>query len=87
MPKRSGASHAMAALATMMIGSYLQQYLHRHVDFEVLDAAVESAALLISAQPSSPLGPNATATLLTAGVAVTLAFVWGYAFHLKVLTE
>lgn len=87
MPKRTGASHAFAALATMVLGSFLEGYLHRHVDLERIDAVVESAATVVAARADVPLGPNVTAMALTALTITILGFAWGYAYHVRILTR
>jgi hypothetical protein len=70
MPKRTGASHALAAFVMMVGGTYLKDVLKLYVDAgDVATVVADAAGTLV----------------MTGGVVALLAFVWGYAYHRTVL--
>jgi len=79
MPHRSGASHALAALVTVIIGGLLSDL----VADLAAGANVTDAVLTVVASPPGPFD-SALVPALTQLVAILLlAFVWGYAYHVR----
>ncbi|WP_256296951.1 hypothetical protein [Haloarchaeobius salinus] len=85
MPKRTGASHAVAAFVMMVGGTYLKDFLKRYVDAGDLATVVADAAGTVAAHPDIDATAETVTLVLSAAVVAGLAFVWGYAYHRTVL--
>ncbi|WP_267640569.1 hypothetical protein [Haloarchaeobius amylolyticus] len=85
MPTRSGASHAASAFVMLLGGTYLKDYLKLFVDAEDIARTVESLAQTIAANPDIVATADTVSIVLSGVVVAVLAFVWGVAFHVKVL--
>ncbi|MEE6210151.1 hypothetical protein U3A55_08295 [Salarchaeum sp. III] len=79
MPHRSGASHAAAALATVVVGGLLSDLVATLVG----GAGLVDATVAAVQSPLGPLGSSAAAVTMHVAVIVVLAFVWGYAYHIR----
>ena len=76
MPAKSGASHALAAFTTVVLGAVISNVLNAH-SREIRDVSAGIGSLITSATgvdvPSSLAGLAVVATLLS--------FLWGVAYH------
>ena len=86
MPHRTGVSHSFAALLAMISASYLKDILQRVVSTRDLVAyANEIAGQLVQQVGVTPT-PDLLATVGSAGIISVLVFVWGWAYHHKVIS-
>lgn len=76
MPAKSGASHALAAFLSIIIGAFISNFLSAHV--RVLTAASERVGGAITGLTGAVV-PEETAGLLV--ISTFLAFLWGVAYH------
>lgn len=76
MPAKSGASHALAAFLSIVLGSVLSNVLSAHTT--VIRDVSRSTGGVISAVPGMSLPDTVTGFLL---VAIVISFLWGIAYH------
>jgi hypothetical protein len=76
MPAKSGASHALAAFLSIVLGSILSNFISSHSG--LLTTASESVGGTITGTTGITLSENAVG-LLT--ISTALAFLWGVAYH------
>lgn len=76
MPAKSGFSHAFAAFASIIIGSFLSNYLAAHES--VLTNMTQTAGRWLTATIGVPASSTVVGMLLVSSI---LAFVWGVAYH------
>jgi hypothetical protein len=77
MPAKSGASHAVAAFLSIIIGSFLSNYLAAH------ESVLTGVTRAVGDRLVTTLGvpaPEVVAGMLV--VSSVLAFLWGVAYHL-----
>lgn len=83
MPRWSGFSHAAAALTVLVVGPLITRMVEILVRTQDVRASVRSVATTINTHPLVPLTENLTTTALYVMIICVLAFVWGYAYHLR----
>jgi len=76
MPAKSGASHALAAFLSIVLGSILSNFMSSHSG--LLTTASQSVGGTITGTTGITLSENAVG-LLT--ISTALAFLWGVAYH------
>jgi len=85
MSHKTGASHVLAALVAIVSTSYLNDILQRIVSTRELlvytNAATQQAIQRFGVTVSSDLLP----TIASAGLISVLIFVWGWAYHRRVI--
>ena len=80
MAKKSGYSHAIAALLSLLLGRLLVSYLQPY--FPVVFEPLERASLAVEAKIESLLGVELTSDIFVPiVVAVAIAFLWGVVYH------
>lgn len=83
MPGRTGLSHAVAAVIVVIIGPVLSRLVELLVTTQDIETAMESLASIVSSHPFVPLSTDYTTTAVHLAVVGTLAFSWGYAYHVR----
>ena len=83
MPSRTGLSHAAAAVVVLMIGPLIKRLLELLLSTQDIATIINSLGSLVSEHPFVPLEGNLTTTVLYVLVVAALAFIWGYAYHVK----
>lgn len=83
MPKQTGLSHAVAAVVVVIVGPIISRFVEALVTTRDIEAVVESVASIVSSHPFVPLGTDYTTTATYLAVVGVLAFVWGYAYHVR----
>jgi hypothetical protein len=83
MPKRTGLSHAVAAVVVVVVGPVLSRLLELLITTRDVELALESLAGIVSSHPFVPLSTDYTTTAVYLAVIGTLAFIWGYAYHIR----
>ncbi|WP_157969464.1 hypothetical protein [Haloplanus rubicundus] len=83
MPKRTGLSHAVAAVVVVIVGPVLSRLIELLITTRDIEAAMESLGSIISSHPFVPLSTDYTTTAVYLAVVGTLAFIWGYAYHVR----
>ncbi|WP_348607269.1 hypothetical protein [Halobaculum rarum] len=85
MAHRTGASHAIAALAAMVSASYLKDVLKHLVSARDLVAYANAAGVQLADQVGVASATDTVAGVAAAGLLVALTFVWGWAYHHSVI--
>jgi len=83
MPKQSGLSHAFAAVVLVVVGPIISRLIELLITTRDLEVAMESFANIVSSHPFVPLSTDYTTTAIYLAVVGILAFVWGYAYHIR----
>lgn len=83
MPKRTGLSHAIAAVVVVVVGPVLSQLIELLITTRDIEVAIESLASIVSSHPFVPLSTDYITTAVYLTVVGTLAFIWGYAYHVR----
>ncbi|WP_251344645.1 hypothetical protein [Haloplanus halophilus] len=83
MPKRTGLSHAVAAVVVVVVGPVLSRLIELLVTTRDIELAIESLSSIVSSHPFVPLSTDYTITAVYLAVVGTLAFIWGYAYHIR----
>jgi hypothetical protein len=83
MPKQSGISHALAAVVLVVVGPLISRLIEVLVTTRDIQIMINSSANVISSHPFIPLTTDYTTTALYLSVVGILAFVWGYAYHIR----
>jgi len=77
MPAKSGASHAFAALVSIVLGSVISSYVEVHA--EPVSRVTTGIGGLIVNRAGVPLSKEMSGVIVVVAV---LSFVWGVAYHL-----
>jgi hypothetical protein len=77
MPAKSGASHASAALVSIILGAVISSYIKVYA--EPVARVTETIGSLVVTQVGLPLPEEMSGVLV---VVVILSFVWGVAYHI-----
>lgn len=85
MPHRTGISHAIAALAAMVSASYLKDVLKHLVSAPELVAYANAAGVHLVDRVGAAAATDTVAGVAAAGLLVVLTFVWGWAYHHRVI--
>jgi len=85
MPHRTGASHAIAALAAMVSASYLKDVLKHLVSARELVAYANAAGVQLADRVGVASATDTVAGVAAVGLLVVLTFVWGWAYHHSVI--
>ncbi|SHG68578.1 hypothetical protein [Halobaculum gomorrense] len=85
MPHKTGASHAIAALAAMVSASYLKDVLKHVVSARELVAYANAAGVHLVGQVGVASATDTIAGGAAAALLVALTFVWGWAYHHSVI--
>ena len=85
MPHRTGASHAIAALAAMVSASYLKDVLKHLVSARELVAYANAAGVHLVDQIGVANATDTVAGVAAAALLAALTFVWGWAYHHSVI--
>jgi len=85
MPHRTGASHAVAALAAMVSASYLKDVLKHLVSTRDLVAYANAAGVQLANRVGVASATDTVAGVAAVGLLVVLTFVWGWAYHHSVI--
>ncbi len=83
MPKQTGLSHAIAAVVVVIIGPVLSRLIEVLITTQDIELAMESLASIVSSHPFVPLSTDYTTTAVYLAVVGILAFIWGYAYHIR----
>lgn len=83
MPARTGVSHALSAVAVVVLGPFLEEFVEVLLRKHELVPAFEAFANTLATRPEIPFTPDIVAALIYLGVVGLLAFVWGFAYHLN----
>ncbi len=83
MPKQTGLSHAVAAVVVVVVGPILSRLIELLITTRDVEIAIESLASIVSSHPFVPLSTNYTTAAIYLAVVGTLAFIWGYAYHIR----
>lgn len=83
MPKRTGLSHAVAAVVVVIIGPVLSRLIEVLIVTKDIELAMKSFASSVSSHPFVPLSTDYTTTAVYFTVVGILAFIWGYAYHIR----
>jgi len=83
MPKWSGLSHAIAAVVVVVVGPVLSRLIELLITTRDVELAMESLASIVSSHPFVPMNTDYTTTVVYLAVVGTLAFIWGYAYHIR----
>ena len=83
MPRWTGFSHAAAALTVLLVSPLIKRMVEILVRTRNIRTTVQSAATTINTHPLIPLTENLIATALYVVIICALAFVWGYAYHVR----
>ena len=76
MPAKSGASHALAALVSIVLGAVISSYIEVYA--EPIAGVTEWIGGLVVTQAGLPLPEEMSGALVVIAV---LSFVWGVAYH------
>ena len=76
MPAKSGASHAIAALVSIVLGSVISSYIEIHAE-PVANLTASVGDILVT-RADIPLPEEMSGALVIVAV---LSFVWGAAYH------
>ncbi|MFC6786569.1 hypothetical protein ACFQFH_11930 [Halobaculum halobium] len=85
MPHKTGASHAIAALAAMVSASYLKDVLKHLVSARDLVAYANVAGVHLADRIGAASVMDTVAGGAAAVLLVFLTFVWGWAYHHSVI--
>ena len=83
MPSRTGLSHAAAAVVVVIISPVIKRLLELLLSTRDIATIMNSLGELVSGHPFVPLEGNLATTVLYILVVAALAFIWGYAYHVK----
>lgn len=83
MPTQTGLSHAVAAVVVLLVGPVLSRLIETLVTTRDVETVIEALAVVVSSHPIVTLDAGLTATALYVAAIAVLAFVWGYAYHIK----
>lgn len=83
MPRWTGFSHAAAALTVLLVGPLIKRMIEILVRTQDVRTSVQSVATTINTHPLIPLTEDLTTTALYVVIICALAFIWGYAYHVR----
>jgi hypothetical protein len=83
MPTKTGLSHALAAVVVVVVGPILSRLVEVLITTRDIELAVGALADVLSSHPLVPLGSEYTTTGVYVAIVGVLAFIWGYAYHIR----
>lgn len=81
MPRLSGLTHALAALAAIFLAPVLKAFVGLLVSTEDVTRAVGAAGRAVADHPLVSLDAGLSTTLVYLAILLGLAFLYGYAVH------
>ena len=85
MPHKTGASHVIAALVAIVSTSYLNDILQRFVSTRELLVYTSGVARQVTEQFGIAVSPDLLPAVASASLISVLIFVWGWAYHRRVI--
>jgi hypothetical protein len=85
MPHKTGASHVLAALVAIVSTSYLDDVLQRLVSTRELLVYTGAVTQRATERVGVTMPPDLLPAVASAGLVSVLIFVWGWAYHRRVI--
>jgi hypothetical protein len=85
MPHKTGASHVLAALVAIVSTSYLDDVLQRLVSTRELLVYTSAVTQRATERFGVTVPPDLLPAVASAGLVSVLIFVWGWAYHRRVI--
>lgn len=85
MPHKTGASHVLAALVAIVSTSYLDDVLQRLVSTRELLVYTGAVTQRATERFGVTVPPDLLPAVASAGLVSVLIFVWGWAYHRRVI--